>query len=308
MMKKYKIALSVIVAALVLAMGAITLFQNQADKTPVSNNVSKSKGKGLTQIGSAENSLVIDTSTSNTCQVTQIEKYSRFLLYEYERSTHKKFYIQQDFEIGTGCFEGYSPASITVTAKNIESETGKLSQDIAWAFDAEGVRGGIDELYSYSLYKVEMPGCCGAAEVDKYYSLKNGKLVISSTIQPLKIDIANTEKLGYIGVHGGADTSNKNSIATIIYGTNESEMQKISIQSAKSGDEEWIVEKLKFSESDKQVLTLFKREDFKGISIDIELNCRCDREPVKIVLTMNGDRINAASAQISGADDMSVKE
>lgn len=265
----------------------------------------------LKQIGSAENNISVDINTASSCLIDHIEKYSRFLIYNYDRAVDKYYLVQQNFEIGTGCHEGYFPANVTVTAKQLDLATGKVSPDNAWSFKAEGISGEVQWNF-FDLYKVSMPGCCGAMTTNKYFSLKNGQLVLSTSINPLKIDIANTKKVGYIGVENGADpaSSNKNTIATIFYGTNDGVKQKLSVLSSKSGEEEWIVEKLSFPElvNEKQALTIFKKENFNGVPIRVELVCRCDREPVKITLTMSEESINAASAQFKGADDVSIEE
>lgn len=303
-MKKFKLYLIVVIAAFAI----ITIVLIQAQDSTSKGSASQSKRGNLVQVGSATNNLFIDTKTSAACSVTAIEKYSRFLIYSYDYRSQKPFYVQQDFEIGSGCFEGNIPAKVKVTAKEIDITSGELAHDISWSFEAEGTKG---EVSLYGPYIVEAPGCCGASQVDKYYSLKNGKLILSTTIKPLKVSIANSNKQGYIGIDHSYQKSNKNSIATIFYGTDdEGVIQNISVLSVKDGKEEWVVDSLKFydREANNQELTLFKKDDFKGVSISAKLICRCDRQPLKIILTMNSDSIDIASITTNEPADISFKE
>lgn len=111
-----------------------------------------------------------------------VEQFSRQSIYtNYKDRSQSYRLISQQFELGSGCFEGYNPAKITVTAKPIDITSGKIVEKSIWSFTTEGVTGEITQPHGSQLYQVEIPGCCETKNTTRYFSLYTGKLLASST-------------------------------------------------------------------------------------------------------------------------------
>jgi len=116
------------------------------------------------------------------------ERFSRQLLHR-DKSTNAYSIIVQDFEVGTGCFEGYSPANISLAAFPIEVNSGKVGSAPSWTLKTHGMHG--EPEYDFGpaegLYRIDLPGCCAARNTFDYVSLDTGKIVASTTGPMLEV-------------------------------------------------------------------------------------------------------------------------
>lgn len=267
------------------------------------------------KIPTAESSIIIDHKTVDSCLVTTVEKYTRYHVYKlnYVKPDNSYYLITQNFETGKGCFEGYNPQNISVTANTLDVATGKIVEHPAWAFHAQAVWGSVEG----DLYKTESPGCCSAVPTYKYYSLKTGKLVSSTTTELRSITNSKNRKEAVIGVEANSASSPEKStdaIATIFVGNENGIYQEVSIQSKKYSIEDWDIESLNFvltAEAQKYYknpsnMHVNNDGNFKGISLRLVINCRCEHEPVNIILQMGENEIDIATSAIIGGKDISL--
>jgi hypothetical protein len=271
-------------------------------------------------VGNARSEIKIDKTRSEECSeyVNFVEKFTRFTLFKYDWEQKKYYLIKQDFEIGQGCFEGYNPQKITVAANALNANSGAVAANTAWQFSAEGALGAVAEYPFAGLYKVDMPGCCAAAPVAKYYSLTSGKFIMASTIRPLLLDLVTLHSQRYIAVEdntAAARWDNVENIATIFLGNHTDNLQMVSVHSsdAEFNRDEWMVTQLNFTgkkakdaasdaNANEQTHTIYKSSEMSGLALQIVLTCRCERPELNIAIPLEADRLDIKHATISGAD------
>ncbi len=192
--------------------------------------------------------LSVKLKSSDECIPHTIEKYTRNYLYEFSNS--RQILIKQRFETGRGCFEGYNPQSISVSAHVIDKNTGAIMQEPVWRFESTGIRGEAENYPYTDLYEVQEPGCCDARDVYKYYSLKSGNLLAFSSKNLLVVQLLQTNKKRFMGVEENLSASksyNKEHVAVIFYSDDADIKQKLVVK--KPGDKEgWILDKMWVSE------------------------------------------------------------
>jgi hypothetical protein len=66
-----------------------------------------------------------------------------------------------------------------------------------WRFQTEGAEGAPDG----ELYRVTHPGCCGAQNLDVFFSLHDGHELFASDGPILKLEVPNTAERRYVGYH-----------------------------------------------------------------------------------------------------------
>lgn len=260
-------------------------------------------------------SIAIDTTTLNSCLVTTIENYTRLNIHKYAAPSNEHALIAQNFETGSGCFEGYNPEKIIVTAQRIDLKTGKVDAQPKWVLEAQGSSGLIED----GMYKVESLGCCSSVTTTKYFSLITGKLITSATTDLMKISNNKTFDNLYIGVEANTASlpeKNGGNIATIITGDKNGIIEKLQINSETLAENEWDVNSISFTyQKDQPMYSNGKTEyisdgisNKKGIELNIELTCRCEHDPIKISLIIINTNIDLASSLWNFKDKVSVKK
>ena len=268
-------------------------------------------------ISKTENTATIDMATSGTCQPTFIEHFSRQSLYNtYSNQQPSYALISQEFELGTGCFESYNPASVTVTSRPIEVSTGKIGGSQNWSFTTQGIIGAVEEGTLWGLYRVEMPGCCSSSKTTRYFSLDTGKLLISSTGPLLDISFSKQVESGrqvsrYVGVEDNTASlrnANTKSIATIYFSDRKSMKEAVDVYGeGKLGKEDWSLAEIGFKGKDAGTNSLMTSET-TNFPVHVVLHCRCDAPPLVIDLPYTADGLDIESATISGVHGITLQK
>ena len=259
-------------------------------------------------------SIVIDTTTLDSCSLTTIENYTRLSIHQYAAPSDERSLITQHFETGSGCFEGYNPERITVTAQRIDLKAGKVDAKPKWVLAAQGSLGSIED----DMYKVESLGCCASVSTQKYFSLITGKLITSSTSDLMRIVNDKTRERLYIGVEANTASlpeKNGGNIATIIAGDKNGKIEKLQINSKTLVDNEWDVNEVKFVYQKDQPRYSSSETEFisdgksttQSIEMSIELTCRCEHDPIKISLIMLNTGIDLTLSSWNFTDKVSLK-
>jgi hypothetical protein len=275
-------------------------------------------------IGTARSEITIDKTHTEECgeYVNFVEKFTRFTLFKYDWQQKKHYLIRQDFELGQGCFEGYNPAQVTVTANALDPIKGTVGTRTEWQFSAAGASGDVAGYPFQGLYKVTLPGCCAASAVDKYFSLITGNFIMASTIRPLLLDLAEQRSQRYIAAEANTAAerwNNAKNIATLFLGNPKSNLQRVYVNSSdtKLSSEDWDVAQLNFAgakvkngggdpTADNQTHTLFKSSEIAGLSIQMVLRCRCDSPEIHISLPLQLERFDIEHATVRGIDSVSL--
>jgi hypothetical protein len=263
-------------------------------------------------VGKGKSTFIIKPDTASTCHVTTIERYTRYLLFEYDYDKKLSYLITQGFEVGEGCFEGNDPANVNVTAKMINVENGHVSDKTVWSFSTRGNSGGKAEFPLEGVYMVTYPGCCGAANTAKYFSLFSGKFLGAATLDPLKIEIPNTPKVRYIFAQDQRASDymgKKPGAATIFYSDKDNRRQELVVTVPGSRDTLCMLTGLRFGRSnDKDRLySLWKKLSFDGVSIVAELECE-KAGAISMEIPLIADRLSSTKAKIKGIPGIKVED
>jgi hypothetical protein len=278
--------------------------------------VSFAEAGSMVTVGKAANTAMLDTTTAEACTPSLREHFYRHSVYQLSphRSGHHAL-IQQEFDIGQGCFEGYSPAKVTVSAKPLNAKSGRVGARRLWSFTTEGVSGEVETGDFWGLYRIDMPGCCGSARTSKYFSLETGKLVGSTTKRMLemsfvdKYDSRGVVERRFISVEDNIASSPQAStkaIATIFYADAYALEETVSVSgNGKLGSEDWWVSESYFMGQDSEVqgLALSGSEEAK---IRVVLKCRCDAEPLDIDIPVSAAGLNISTSVVKGPKGISL--
>lgn len=145
---------------------------------------------GEIHVDKAENGIWVDGDEG-----TIREKWSRFAVCTFNGNSDEEgspsYLIRQDFEVGTGLFEGYKPENLTLSAFPFDVTSGKIGKDPVWKVQTVGVNGYV-RYGGRDFYCVEAPGCCDELDTVLYYSLRTGNFAGAATGRLLEIEIPNT--------------------------------------------------------------------------------------------------------------------
>ena len=263
-------------------------------------------------IASGGSSLVLDTSTTNACSPTVVERFTRHALIAVKNRPQPQYaLLRQFFEIGSGCFESFHPARVSLTASPLDIRSGKLGSKPLWSVTTEGISGEIADFLGSRLYRVTMPGCCGAAETSAYFSLRTGKLVASSADAPL-LSVASMAEhdIRFVSVESNIASSPRGeagALATLFIGDSEALRQTITVSSASAAGRDWWVESLRWRGDEGSPTTRVVGR-FPDAVADLVLRCRCEEVgPVIIALPIAGTELNLDQVQVSGLPDVMLK-
>ena len=257
-------------------------------------------------VGSGRSSLIIKPSATSEC-VTFTERYKRHLLYLYDEEQQSYYLITQNFEFGAGCFEGYDPTVVTVTANKLDVKSGQVSKETVWSFTTKGIRGERTGYPLTGLYAVADLGPRG--EITKYFSLISGAFIGSSSLQPLTIETPDMSKVRLITAHEnkicdyvGGDIR----IATIFYADNKNLKQALAITLSKPPSEICILRSLRFADSEDagRLRTLSDETTFGGFSITMEL--ACENGGVSVEIPVVGDMLFPDKATVTGSSEIRI--
>jgi hypothetical protein len=232
--------------------------------------------------------------------VTSIERFTRDFLFQYDYESNGYYLITQRFEVGEGCFEGYDPANVSVTARTIDLHTAKVSKQIVWMFSTKGIKGERDVGPMKDLYKVIHPGCCGLSTTTKYFNLRSGRFVGSSMLQPLTVDNLTTA-YRHIMVELGSSSDymgKERGIATIYYTDGNGIKQEVVVKSPHNTSSFCDLNRLQFTGQPeyKRWYSLPRQSPFEGISFVAEVICeQLDRTIIEIPIVGDALRINKAT-------------
>lgn len=256
--------------------------------------------------------LAIKPQTAADCAVTMIERYQRFFLFQSHRiSQSLNLLVTQNFEVGEGCFEGYDPAKVKVTANSIDVRTGRISKETAWSFTASGNGGNIAEYPLDGLYLVTYPGCCGGKNTNKYYSLLTGKLVGATSLTPLVLRIPNTPKIRYITAQDerASDYVGSKPGAVVLFYADETQVrQELVVTSPDQANDYCSLTGFKLAgQSDVEMgYDIWKTTTFEGISIVAEIDCV--RSSITLEIPVVADRLSTDKAVVKEGLNFKVEE
>ncbi|MBI3901833.1 MAG: hypothetical protein HY306_02650 [Nitrosomonadales bacterium] len=280
----------------------------------------------LIAIGQSSNLAILDTKTADSCEPTLTEHFSRYSIYQlspYQTGHH--VLIEQQFDVGRGCFEGYSPAKVSVSAKHLDAKFGGVDKKELWSFTTEGISGDVLGSVLHGVYRVDMPGCCSAAKTSKFFSLETGRLIGSTTSERLssapllKVDFVDRyDSQGVVearfisaedNIASTPQTPTK-AIGTIFLANRLSVVETISILGeGQLGTEEWWLSEFNLDkenypeELSKEVMSLSGKDMAK---IHIKLKCRCDAKPLDITIPLTINGLNEKSSIINGSAEISL--
>jgi len=262
-------------------------------------------------VGKGSSILSIKPSTASECNVTSIEQYKRFFLFKYDYDHNYYYLITQDVRAGEGCFEGNDPANIRLAAQKIHVRTGLVSDKSVWSFSTKGISGERAKYPLLGVYQITYPGCCGASDTIKYFSLSSGKLLGASSLKPLKLEIPNTRKVRYITVQDNNASDymgGKAGAAAIFYSDEEDIKQELVIAISNPADAYCYLTRLKFKgkKDDEQTYLLWKHATFEDVSAIVELSCKDSILVVEIPVV--DDRLSALKAAAKGFPTVKIED
>jgi len=243
--------------------------------------------------------------------VTSIERFTRHFLFQYDYKNNGYYLITQSFEVGEGCFEGYDPANVSVTARSIDLHTAKVSKQIDWMFSTKGVKGERDIGPMKDLYKVIHPGCCGLSTTTKYFNLRSGRFVGSSMLQPLTVDnLTTAHRHIMVELGSSSDYMGKESgIATIYYTDGNDIKQELVVKSPRNTSFFCDLNRLQFTgqAEHKRWYSLPRQSPFEGVSFVAEVLCeQLDRTIIEIPIV--GDVLRIDKATIKGPTGIKIED
>lgn len=265
---------------------------------------------GKFTIATAPNDAIFDSGKLNECPTNLVERFSRFSIYAPPQA--ESMLITQKFELGQQCTDGFFPAKVEVTSNPIDLKTGKVNPKKVWSFSTSGVSGEV-LLANLGVYRVDSPACCATTDTSTYFSLNTGELIGSATEIAdsgqkafLQTATANPAKRRFISLEDNCASlpqGTRKSIATIFYSDEKSILERLTLSSKASGDEEeWTVAEFNFVGHEKYEtkLELADEKELSKEKIHLLLTCRCDAQPLDIILPLSPDGLNQKAAQITG--------
>lgn len=185
---------------------------------------------------------------------------------------------------------------------------GALSGAPLWRISTKAVRG---EISNFGLYKATEAACCDTAERTNYYSLINGRQILSSTVPLVSVEYAGTREKRYIGFDDGwgnsqpSEISKDKTILGILYYAKSSTLGwKIALLGDRHRDcrasQISIDQNGKPTDSREVVLFGYEKQSrFDGFDVSIELYCREDDVVEKIIVPVSSDRADLEAAKTS---------
>jgi hypothetical protein len=263
-------------------------------------------------IAKNDSSLTLDPQTATSCQPTTVENYARLTVINVSTQQQPEFaLLTQQFEVGTGCFEGYQPAHVRVSAQRLNIKTGQAEPNILWSMNSDGIQGAVQSYDAKMLYRIDMPGCCGASDTAKYYSLLTGKLIASATGHLLSVNAIDEHATRFIGVEDNIASSRQGdttAIATIFLGDNQAQIETLSVKAPTSyAQEDWWIESLHWrgQHTSQNNLTV---KQFMEATLALRLKCRCAAEDIVMQIPLNTQGFANDQAIITGLDGVSVRK
>lgn len=270
----------------VVAVTCVSLASIAADEPKPNNKL----------LGTATAEFYWDASSYGKCQQAVTEKYTRFALHNGGNElSDKQFLIRQDFEVGTGCFEGYYPAKIAVSASAVQlsKDGATVSPTMLWRFEETGNAGRIGEYPLQNIYQITLGGCCGSPDENKYYSLLTGRLVAPAVLTTL--ELADTRALRFISV-GFSCAKGKTAQAILYYSDENGINQKLPLKYPLEGCS-WRTEEIHITPGEKEHLgtVIFNQRNFDGITVTVRL-CRdtCADTSLEFAATIDADVMKIA--------------
>jgi len=266
-------------------------------------------------VGKGSSNLSIKPGTASECIVTSIERYKRYFLFRYDYEHNYYYLITQTVEVGEGCFEGNKPANVSLAAQKIDVRTGHVSNKTVWSFSTKGTSGEKAAHPLLNLYSIFYPGCCGASNTIKYFSLSSGKLIGASSLKPLILEIPNTTKVRYITVqdNNASDYMGKKAgAAAIFYSDGKNIKQELLITVPNTPKADCFLTRLNFAgkKDDERKHELWQHLTFNGISVIVELACAEVRDEVRVVVDIPiiEDKLSPQKATIKGLSNAKITD
>lgn len=282
---------------LVLASGcASTLSQNSGDKQPVLTGEStySSRVEPIPESGGdfltahIVNSRFIFAPYAYTTNNTPVHLVLRETV-DIEKS------LGREMENGTLAVEAYSAI-------------GAFSGTPLWRISTKAVGG---EVSNFGLYKATEASCCDTADHSSYYSLINGREILSSTVPLLSVEYAGTREKRYIGFDDGWGNSqpfeiskDRTILGILYYAKASAPGWKIALLGDRDRDcrasQISINQNGKAADSREVVLFGYQTQSrFEGFDVSIELYCRGDDVLENVTVPISSDHADLDAAKSS---------
>ena len=251
---------------------------------------------GEIRVGTAENGVWVDRDNGTTR-----EKWSRFAVCGFDGKEPRSYLIRQDFEVGTGPFEGYKPENLTLSAFPFCAASGKAGDQPVWQVRTVGVDG---HCYGNDFYCAEAPGCCAAQDTTLYYSLRTGKFSGASTNRLLEVEIPNTPFKRFITTQ--SDWASewkgiKGAHINVFYASQDGLMQSVGIILPENTENASMNYQWFFSGKDKgdARCDLFGAKTIAGAAVVLEFSLVT---PFAITLPFGDDGFDISKAKMEGVE------
>jgi len=270
-------------------------------------------------IRQAPDIITITPNLSGGCneRPTAVERYSRQLLH-YDHSINNYSIIVQNYEVGTGCFEGYSPANVSLAAFPIDINSGKMGSTPLWTLDTHGARGELVHDFgpTEGLYRIDLPGCCAAIDTFDYVSLDTGKIVASATgpiLEAVFRDKDNTTRwsprlIAFEDANASFPLAKAESTtpaaATLFFSDYKEIKEAVSITGVGCDHRSTNV-KMNFAGSDQsQIVTIESSSSKPHLSTILSLSFDCNEDHVELTLPVLPSGFDIANAKFKGTSDI----
>jgi len=184
-----------------------------------------------------------------------------------------------------------------------------------WSFSTQGWEGLAEPDGHWSLYRVRMPGCCGASDTDSYFSLWNGKPLFLATGPILSVYVQGPGTLRFVSVlDNAASMSFKQAsrgaedAVAVVYLASDKDAGEAVVLHGHKGDGyhyaglEFLLQGKPQQDSELDLQSKDKTQDPKvvtGFSIHGKLECECDRPDLVFEIPVVGGHMDLKDAKAS---------
>lgn len=229
--------------------------------------------------------------------------------------------------VADGCSEGASKASVEVQVSS-HPRDGSAAQTGA-SVQINGEDPTVVDHLEWALVRVTQYGCCGAEDAYTWLDPDSGEVVAVSSTEPLPLQVINRDTpqgslwrfaFGLSSMSAAAEHSpapGKNVIAELILLGMDRPAQRYSVQFKPDSDEEvgdWWFTNMAWSgpaleEGNAQTWWIDgpppQAEQVDGMSLEVELHCRCAAPPLKLSIPISGDQLDVR--HIRGSKSVRIK-
>jgi len=221
--------------------------------------------------------------------------------------------LKETFEQGdTDCAESVD-GKVTVQATEYDADF--KNPKSLWSFSTRGWEGESGPDGHWSLYRVRMPGCCGASDTDSYFSLWNGKHLFLTTGPILSVYVQGPGTLRFVSLLDNAASmsfkqasSGAEDAIAVVYLASDKDAGETVVLHGHKGDAyhyagmEFLMQGKPQPDSELDLQSKDKIPDPKavtGFSIHGKLECECDRPDLTFEIPVIAGHMDVKDAKAS---------